>query len=311
MATIDRSAFGSRRRAPPGIADRRRRLPALPNGGGDHRRHSGGAEGPHADLSRAGPDVPRPHRGIRQEGASPERDRRHQRRRAQDRRLPRREIRPDRPNGTAALRADHREGQLRHGGHADLGRVARPEGFHSPAGRLPGPQAAGGGRHHAGEDQHGGVRLRPVRDGRLSAARLHAEPLRARARHRGLERRNGGVGGGELRRRWAGYRHRKLHPRAGVPHEPRRHPLDDGAHQSRRDRPALSRQGRRRAHGAHGRGCRGRLRRDRRVRSRRSGHGVEPGQAAGQLHEVPRQGRPAGRAAWRRPSTLHAAEHRS
>src|ERR1700737_2217894 len=84
--TADRSAARSHPGAPPDPADGRRRLPALPNGRGDHRRHPRGPEDPDAHVSRVGPDVPRSHRRVRQEGAGPERDRRRQRQRAYGRR---------------------------------------------------------------------------------------------------------------------------------------------------------------------------------------------------------------------------------
>ena len=59
-------------------------------------------------------------------------------------------------------------------------------------------------------------------------------PYDTQPRHRRLERRIGGRGGGELRRDRARERHRRLHPRAGGAPGARRPPIDDGAREPRR-----------------------------------------------------------------------------
>ena len=78
-------------------------------------------------------------------------------------------------NGEGARAAD-REGQLRDDGHADLGGLAFAEGRDVEDRRVSDQEAPSGRRHHAGEEQHGGVRVRSDGNGELAAARLHAQP---------------------------------------------------------------------------------------------------------------------------------------
>jgi hypothetical protein len=65
----------------------------------------------------------------------------------------------------AALRAADREGQLRDDRYAHVGGIALAEGrCRTDAFRS---RSFAGGRHHAGEEQHGRVRLRSDGDGEL------------------------------------------------------------------------------------------------------------------------------------------------
>ena len=122
-----------------------------------------------------------------------------------------------------------------------------------------------GGRDRARQVEHGGVRVHAVRDGQLDPAGLHEEPLRARSRHRRIERRHGRRGRRQLRRRRPRQRHRQLHPRPVVSPGARRDPFDDGADEPERRGAAEPARGHRRPDGAHGRG------RGRRASGRSSG----------------------------------------
>ena len=135
-------------------------------------------------------------------------------------------------NGEGARAAD-REGQLRDDGHADLGGLAFAEGRDVEDRRVSDQEAPSGRRHHAGEEQHGGVRVRSDGNGELAAARLHAQPVCPRSRHGRLERRDGRGGRRELRRRRPRHGHRQLHPRAVIAHQSGGHSFDDGTDQSR------------------------------------------------------------------------------
>ena len=124
-------------------------------------------------------------------------------------------IRAGRPHRAAALRPDHREGQLRDDRPAERGRVAGAQGVRLEPGRVPGAPHQGGRRHRARQVEHGRVGVHAVRDGELDPARLHEEPVRARSRDGRLERRHGGGGGGQLRRGRPRQRHRQLDSRPG------------------------------------------------------------------------------------------------
>ena len=76
-------------------------------------------------------------------------------------------------------------------------------------------------------------------------------PVRARSRDRGIERRNRGGGRRELRRRRPRIRHRQLDPRALLASGAGRHPIDDGADEPGRRDAAEPAGGHRRPDGAH------------------------------------------------------------
>ena len=100
--------------------------------------------------------------------------------------------------------------------------------------RIPGEAREGRGRAGAGEIEHGGVGVQPLRDGQLDSAGIHAESLRAGSRDGGIERRHGGGGRGELRAGRARQRYRQFDPRTVVAPGAGGNPVDDGAHQPRR-----------------------------------------------------------------------------
>ena len=146
------------------------------------------------------------------------------------------------------------------------------KGFVVEQGRVPREAREGGGRDRAGEVEHGGVGVQPVRDRELDPARLYAKSVRARSRHGRFERRNGGRRRGQLRDGRTRQRYRQLDSRAFSAPGARRHPIDDGPDEPRRGRPAEPARGHCRTDGAdarrRGRGLPG----DRRRRSGRSRH---------------------------------------
>ena len=77
-------------------------------------------------------------------------------------------------------------------------------------------------------------------------------PVRARSRHRGIERRHGGERRRELRRRRPRQRHRQFDPRAVIASGARRHSFDDGIDEPGGRDAAESAGGYCRADGAHG-----------------------------------------------------------
>ena len=176
----------------------------------------------------------------------------------------------------APLHPDHRQGQLRDDWAAERQRLARARRVCLQQGRVPGQEDQGGRRDRHREVEHGGVGVQSARDGQLDPAGLHEESVRARSRHRGIERRHRGRRGGQLRHRRARQRHRQLDSRAVIAPGARRHSFDDGTDEPRgRDaaEPAGRHRGtdganrRRRRHGVPG---------DRRQRSRRSGRPPRP-----------------------------------
>ena len=147
-------------------------------------------------------------------------------------------------------------------------------GLRAVAGRVPGEAHQGGRSDRPCEVEHGGVRVHAVRDRQLDSSRLHEESVRARSRHRRIERRHRGSRGCELRRDWPGKRHGQLHPWTGITSGAGRHPLDDGADEPRRCRPAEPAGRHRGADDADARRCRHRAPGHRGSRSGRSGDGT-------------------------------------
>ena len=115
---------------------------------------------------------------------------------------------------TAALHSGDRQGQLRDHRLAERRRFAGAEGLRLDARRVPGQAHQGRRRDRPRQVEHGRVGVHAVRDRQLDPARLHEESVRARPRHRRLERRHRRGHRRQLRRDWPRQRHRQLDSRS-------------------------------------------------------------------------------------------------
>ena len=173
----------------------------------------------------AGRAVSPPHRRVRQERAGDQCHRDHESGGVEAGRRDGSALQAGRSLGPAPLHPDHRQRQLRNDRAAERQRLARARRVRVEQGCVPGPEDQGGRRDRDRQVEHGRVGVHAERDAQLDPARLHEESLRARSRHRGIERRHRGRGGGQLRHRRPRQRHRQLDPRAR--HLTRRWPAFD------------------------------------------------------------------------------------
>ncbi len=171
-------------------------------------------EGRAPDLPRAGRAISPAHRRVRQERAGDQRHRDHESGGAEAGRRDGSAVQARRTVGPAPLHPDHRQRQLRNDRAAERQRLARAGRVCVEQGCVPGREDQGGRRDRDRQVEHGRVGVHAERDPQLDPAGLHEESLRARSRHRGIERRHRGVGGGQLRHRRPRQRHRQLDPRA-------------------------------------------------------------------------------------------------
>ena len=179
---------------------------------GDHRGRPRRVQGRPADGARAGPRLPRSHRGVRQERPEDQLGHHHQPEGARGSRRARRRLQEVGPGRSAARHPRGPEGPDGRRRHADDARLGRVQGHRADARRVRHREAEEGRRDHP---RQGDAR----RDGRRRFVRLAlrrlAQSLRSRAHGRRILRRHGRGGGGELRdhRRRPG----RASPRSAVP----------------------------------------------------------------------------------------------